>query len=417
MAAASSIVPAVNAVMEETEEFLCDLIRFPSTPGEEAGAMEYVARRFGEVAETERIPLRDALRDDPEYSGLYPHLRYEGRFNLRACLPGEGGGRSLLLNTHLDVVPPSQGQQLPFEPRTHEGVVAGRGACDAKGQAAAIFAAFLAVRKLGLRVGGNVTAHLVVEEEVGGNGTLAMVRRGERADACVVMEPTGLRIMTSTRGALWYRIHCTGRPVHGGSAAEGVSALEMAVLVMEILKRYHARLLAQSRHVALFERYANPMPILFGRLAAGDWPSMAPAHAVLEGMLGFLPNRNRREVMEELRQAIEGGADDWLREHFTIEFLYRHDCHVLDVDHPLATGLQACVRAAGAPGEIAAMTASCDAWFYHNLLGVPAVVFGPGELRFAHSDEEQVRLDEVAIAAAALVGFIQHWCGAPSLVI
>ena len=63
------------------------------------------------------------------------------------------------------------------------------------------------------------------------------------------------------------------------------------------------------------------------------------------------------------------------------------------------------------------MTASCDAWFYHNLLGVPAVVFGPGELRFAHSDEEQVRLDEVAIAAAALVGFIQYWCGAPSLVI
>ncbi len=69
-----------------------------------------------------------------------------------------------------------------------------------------------------MKLRGDVLAHLVVEEEVGGNGTLAMVRRGEQADGCVVMEPTDLRILSSVRGAVWFRVICTGRPGHSGSA-------------------------------------------------------------------------------------------------------------------------------------------------------------------------------------------------------
>jgi acetylornithine deacetylase/succinyl-diaminopimelate desuccinylase-like protein len=115
--------------------------------------------------------------------------------------------------------------------------------------------------------------------------------------------------------------------------------------------------------------------------------------------------------MEEMRQAILEGGDEWLRDHFTLEFMYRHDAHVLDPGHPLVTGLQACCREAGATGEVSAMTASCDSWFYNNQLRIPSVVFGPGSLRFAHSNEEQIRLDDIARAAAILARFIIHWCG------
>ncbi len=407
----TEIHAAVQAVQQETERFLCDLIRFPSLSGQEQAAVDYAAGRFAEVAEVERIALGNSLRNDEDYSDPVPGLEYEGRSNLRVRLPGSGGGRTLLFNTHLDVVPASQAQAHPFEPRVEGQRVHGRGACDAKGQVAAIYTALVAARRLGLKLRGDVLAHLVVEEEVGGNGTLAMVRRGERADGCIVMEPTDLRILSSVRGAVWFRLTCTGRPGHSGRAGDTVSALKMAIRAIEILEQYHAWLLASSRGIPLFDPFPNPMPITFGKLSAGDWPATAPARATVEGVLGLLPNKTRFQVMEEMRQALLESGDAWLREHFQLEFMYRHDAHVLDPQHPLVTGLRASCRDGGAPGEVSAMTASCDSWFYNNQLHIPTVVFGPGSLRFAHTNDEQIGLDEIGTAAAILVRFLREWCG------
>src|SRR5512143_3091979 len=125
---------AVRSVRTQAEEFLCELIRLPSLPGEEAGAIDCAARWFSPLAEVERIPLSDSLRHDEDYSDPVAGLRYDGRSNLRLRRAGLGSeGRSLLINTHLDVVPASEGQQRPFDPAPIDGVVSGRGACDAKG--------------------------------------------------------------------------------------------------------------------------------------------------------------------------------------------------------------------------------------------------------------------------------------------
>lgn len=390
---------AVEGLLEEAAALLCGLIRFPSLPGREAQAIDYAARRFAEVAEVERVPLTNALRDDPDYSSPVPGLDYEGRSNLRIRGAGASACPPLLLNTHLDVVP---APESAFEPRIQDGVVYGRGACDAKGQAVTIWLALAALRRLGVQPAGDLIAHLVVEEEVGGNGTLAMIRRGEQAGACIVLEPTEMRILSSVRGAVWFRLTLEGRPGHSGRAGDTISALAMARRSMDALEAYHARLLAASRGFPLFDPFPNPMPLTLGKLAAGDWPAAAPARAVLEGVLGFLPNKTRFQVMGEMRQAILEAGDDWLREHFTLEFTYRHDAHVLPEDHPLVTGLQACCRQAGLPGQVSAMTASCDSWFYNNQLSIPTVVFGAGSLRHAHSAEEHICLPDLATAATIL---------------
>lgn len=407
----AEIQSALEAARPETEQFLCDLIRYPSLSGRETEAVEYTRTRFAEFTEVEPVPLSNALRDDPDFSDPIPNIQYDGRSNLRVRLPGSGGGRKLLLNTHIDVVPPPTGRDDMFTPAAESGLVRGRGACDAKGQVAAIFAALSALKRMGVPLRGDVIAHLVVEEEVGGNGTLAMIRRGEKADACIVMEPTNLRILSSVRGAVWFRVTCTGRPGHSGRALETVSALKMAVRVVEILEQYHANLLAASRGIPLFDSFQNPMPITFGKLMAGDWPAAAPAKAILEGVLGLLPNKTRTQVMEEMRQAILENGDKWLREHFELNFMYRHDANVLDTGHPLVTGLQTCCRETGLAGEVSAMTASCDSWFYNNQLGIPTVVFGPGSLGYAHTDHEQIQMDEVLQAASVLARFAQQWCG------
>lgn len=402
------ICDVIRELRPETEAFLCELMRFPSTPGNEGEAMEYVANGFATLGDVERIPLSNALREDADYSDAIPGLQYEDRFNVRVRVGG-AGGQSLLFNTHIDVVPPAAGQERPFDPLVSDGVVFGRGACDAKGQVATIFTALSAMRRLGRKPSGEVIVHLVVEEEVGGNGTLAMIRRGERADGCIVMEPTDLGILPWVRGAVWFRVVLTGKPGHSGRAGDTVSALKMATQTIDILEKYHAKLLAGSRGFSLFDRFPNPMPITFGKLQAGNWPATAPADATLEGVLGLLPNRTRHQVMAEMRQAILEGGDAWLRDHFRLEFMYRHDAHVLAIDHPLVTGLEACCREGGLAGEVTAMTASCDSWMYHNQLQIPSLVFGPGSLGFAHSNQEQIRLEDIAGAAAVLVRFMERW--------
>ncbi|MDH7571137.1 MAG: M20/M25/M40 family metallo-hydrolase, partial [Armatimonadota bacterium] len=84
----------------------------------------------------------------------------------------------------------------------------------------------------------------------------------------------------------------------------------------------------------------------------------------------------------------------------------------LDPRHPLVTGLQGVCREEGASGEVTAMTASCDSWFYNNQLGIPTVVFGPGSLRYAHANDEQIALDDIAAGAVILARFIAKWCEA-----
>jgi acetylornithine deacetylase len=410
-----NIGKTVSSLLPEAERFLCDIIRFPSTPGQERSAMEYVSAAFSGIATSvEQIPISNSLRDDEDYSDPIPDLTYHGRFNLRVVYRGAGGGRSLLANTHLDVVPASRGQKQPFEPVVEGGIIRGRGACDAKGQVATLFLALMALREIGKPLGGDVIVHLVVEEEVGGNGTLAMIRRGEKADGAIVMEPTELNILPSVRGAVWFRVRCQGRAGHSGRPGDTVSALKMAREVMGILEAYHGNLLAQSKGIPLFDKFANPMPLTFGRLHAGDWPAASPDEAILEGVLGFLPNKTRSQIMDEMRAAIDNCGDEWLRQHTEIKFTYRHDAHVLDQGHPLVQQLLSCCREEGLPSEISAMTASCDSWLYNNRLGIPTVVFGPGSLGCAHSGWEEIEMEQIADAARTLVRFILNWCGTAS---
>ena len=413
MTDARLIRQTVEALLPQTQELLCDLIRIPSTSGQEDAEMEFLFRRLRDARITvQKVELSDDLRNDPDYSTPIPDLHYDGRFNLRAVRHGAGGGRSVILNAHTDVIPPSEGMADPWTPRVEDGVVFGRGACDDKGQVALIFLVLRALEALGARLRGDVIAHLVVEEENGGNGTLAMARRGERVEACIVLEPTAGRLMTSIRGAVWFRLALTGRAGHSGQAGGTRSALLMARDAMAILEGYHARLLAASRGLPLFDAYEDPMPITFGRLQAGNWPAAAPSRAVLEGVLGLLPNKTKEQVCQEMRRALLEAGDQYLAGNFELSFVYRHDSSVLDPGHQLPQALLAAARSAGAQREVAAMPASCDAWFYNNQLGIPTVVYGAGTLAVAHSKDEQVALRDIARCAEVLVAFLLDYCGA-----
>jgi acetylornithine deacetylase len=288
--------------------------------------------------------------------------------------------------------------------------VFGRGACDAKGQVATIYLVIAALRSLGLKLKGSLLGHLVVEEEIGGNGSLAMVRGGEKAEGCIVLEPTALRVLPSIRGAVWFRVTCAGKAGHAGST-ESRSALKMAMRVIAILEDYHRKLRAASYGFPLFDKYPDPMPLTVGKLHAGNWPSAAPNRAEFEGVLGLLPNRTAAQVMTEMTEAIRSKGGPIIAENSKIEFTYHHDSSVCPMDHPLVASLQRAALRSGFAAPVEAATASCDAWFYNNQLAIPTVNFGAGSITAAHAVAECIALGELALAAETLLRTTIEWCG------
>ncbi|MBE9510180.1 MAG: M20/M25/M40 family metallo-hydrolase [Bacteroidetes bacterium] len=402
----------IDVFLSETVDFLEQIIRFPSLGGQEEDVIRFMFKAFSPLAdEVTLVPLSDDLLNDPEYSSPIPDIKYNGRHYLRLKVNGTGSGQSIILNAHSDVVPASAKDRDQFIPYQKDGFVYGRGACDDKGQIATFYLLLKIIKEKGLKFEGDIIFHIVVEEENGGNGTLAAIRSGDKADAVIVLESSSLKIFSSVRGAVWFKVTCFGEPGHSGFSGKSASALKMAVRVMQILENYHKKLLSESKGFPLFDEYENPMPITFGKLHAGDWPAATPGKAVLEGVLGLLPNKTRFKVMQEMEAEIRQNSDDFLRDNFKLEFTYRHDAHTLDVNHPLITVLSEACSQSGIEPQTSAMVASCDSWFYSKLLNIPSVVFGPGDLIDAHTSEEHIEVEQIQLAAEILLNFVSRWCG------
>jgi acetylornithine deacetylase len=328
-----------------------------------------------------------------------------------ACRPA-GRGRSLILCSHLDVVDASPDFPAAFEPRREGDLLYGRGAADAKGPVVSILLALKMLTDAGIQPAAAVEVHLVVEEETGGNGALALIRQRPGADGVIVAEPTGLNVHPANRGALWFTLVTHGVATHMGRAHEGVNAIEKAAEAIRLLRGYEARLLAESLGYPQFERYDRPIQLNIGTIQGGVMPAMVPDRAVVEGGIGFLPNKTLGQIERELRETIRGGGDDWLREHHEFHFTrLRNDAYEIPATHPLPQTLARCCRQAGAAGDVFGWNVSCDARLYAKAGDIPTVVFGPGDIRQAHARDEGISLREILQAAEVLARFVIVWCG------
>src|SRR5262249_51304102 len=153
------------------------------------------------------------------------------------------GGRSLILNGHVDVVPPAAAElwtSPPFSPRREGDWLYGRGAGDMKAGLVAIAGAVRALREAGVQVRGDVHLQSVVEEECPGNGALMCLLDGVRADGCVIAEPHPDHLTIAQIGVLWFHVEIAGRPAHAAYAGTGVNAIEAAQVVLGALRELEA---------------------------------------------------------------------------------------------------------------------------------------------------------------------------------
>ena len=401
--------------LSEARELLCDLIRLPTVTGQEQPAVDYLLTRCQELqGQAELVPIPSGITDDIDYSFGDVAFDYHDRPNLIFQRRGSGGGQSLIISTHLDVVPAADWAEA-FAPRVEGDHVVGRGACDAKGQAAAVWLALWLLDAVGVRTKGTVEAQFVIEEEIGGNGALGIILAGRRADAALVVEGTDLQVHPANRGAIWYRIRIEGKSVHMGRIREGISAHDKAMEVIEILRRYERRLMAESKGVPLFERYQQPVQVNVGVVRAGDWPATVPGECLIEGGVGFLPNKRMADVKRDLEEAIRGQADEWTRRHFTLDFPKLHnEAYQTDPGHPFVRAVAAACDEAGLKSEMFGWNVSCDARLYYHRGKMPTVVFGPGKPEQAHSRGERIAMSQIGEAAIAIALLIARWCEAAS---
>jgi acetylornithine deacetylase len=403
----AEVKAAIEKNLNEAVRLLADLIRIPSTRGQEKEIGRFLKTRVEEFVDTsELIPLPDSLQTDPDYSFRLENFSYDGTANLRVRLDGRGTGKSLAFNTHLDVVPPTVGQENAFSPLLASDKVFGRGACDAKGQAAVLWLVLKTLHDLGLKPGGDITIDFVAEEECGGNGTLLVVRQGLKADAAVILEPVELQVAHLVRGAVWFEVRTHGVAGHSGSPGSTVSALKEAIKSIETIEKVREEVLAAARkHLPMIADHPNPMPCTFGILHSGIWPAAAPSEAVLKGVFGFLPPFRRQDIQEKLARAVAPqGAE-------IIFSMLNSDPAYIPADHPLVREVVHAAGEAGIAAGPAFMNASCDSWRYTEQLGIPAVVFGAGSITKAHAKDEHILIDDIRRAALALVYFIDKWSG------
>lgn len=406
----SDVPSLIAGATDEAADLLCSLIEFRSVAGDEAEVQKYLAGRLrGLGFDAHLVPIHAGIEADADYTPVPGHKGYEGRANVVAVIPGSGGGRSIILNSHTDVVP---GTDDLFAPRVEDGVIYGRGACDAKGQCVTIIMALNALKAAGVRLKGDVTAQFVVEEEAGGNGALSVIMDGYRADGAVILEGTGLRIAPSNRGAVWFKLEVEGKATHMGRWREGMNAIDETTAILDIMREYEKELVAGSHGDPLFPDPAGTVKVNLGTIHGGEWPSMVAPKCMVEGGIGFLPNKRLAEVRAEVRAAIEARASEWSKEHYKLTFDRLHnEAYRTDPEHPMVKALHASAEKVLGPTEVFGMTASCDARLFYHRGGMPTIVFGPSDISFAHAAHEQIRMADMVAAAQVLADFVMEWCG------
>jgi len=416
-ASRDEILAAVAAHQTDTEELLIELVGARTVFGDELPGQRVMRGAFEALGLPTRMAPLDAAAISEHRLASPFSWDVSGKVNVVADwdpAPGsETGGRSLILNGHIDVVsagPEDMWTSPPFAARRDGDWLYGRGAGDMKCGLAAYVGAVAGLRALGLAPLARVQLQSVVEEECTGNGALQCVIDGPSADAVVVTEPTSLTIQRSQVGVLWFQVVVRGRPAHAGDATIGDNAIEASFSIVAALRALEAELNVAPPPPN--DVYEHPINLNIGMLNGGDWPSTVAAEAVLHCRLALFPGEPVADLRARIEQAVAQAATALDGIGVTVRYDgFACEGYTLDPASPVIDELASAAEAAiGERPALIASTATTDArqWALHA--DTPAICFGP-HAENVHGIDERVWLPSVLQSAQALALFIASWCG------
>jgi acetylornithine deacetylase len=307
-----------------------------------------------------------------------------------------------MLNGHLDVVGVEGMTHPPFAGQERDGRLYGRGAADMKGGLAAMCAA--AARAAARGISGEVIIAAVADEEHTSMGTRELLRRGVRADAAIVGEPTGLAIMPAHKGFAWIEIEVQGRAAHGSRYEVGVDAILDAGLVLEELALLERDTLPSRRHPLLGRPSLHASTIEGGT----GW-STYPDRCVIRVERRTLPAESPDEPLTEILAALARAAKRRASLAAEARLVLSQAPSEVASNAPIVSALSTALIDRNERVTVGGMTAWTDAALL-NEAGIPAICFGPGDIALAHAAEEWIDMGEIERATAVLESLILQWC-------
>lgn len=383
--------------IEEGEllEIVGDLIRIPShlkTEGKEqrlAAHVETLLEKMGFGVELQEVE--------------------DGRCNAIVKIEGEGGGRSLLLNGHLDTVPPGTGMKEPYTPRVSDGRLYGRGACDMKGAVGSMIYALYLLRQSGISFSGDLFLTAVIGEETGGAGTRHLVNSGFRTDFAVVGEPTDLRICTSHKGVCNLLVTFMGRACHGSVPEQGANAI---IAASDFIQRMKKELLPRLKE--RMQERVGAATINVGVIGGGTKVNIVADSCALELDRRWVEGESMQSAVSEIEDIAGAVCEEDPSLRYEVQLLnsqngYYGPLHVPERHELVGLVSKALGNIAQDP-EIVGMQGWTDAaTLYHA--GIPAVLFGPGGLAQAHTSDEWVEVRQLVESVKGYIAIAAEICG------
>lgn len=417
------IIKAVEERFDEQVEFLQEVVRAQSLRGNEAGVQKIVSNAL----ENRGYDVR-SFAIDPTLIGKDPAFS-PAKFDLGNSTivvgsknPQRNGGRSLALNAHVDVVPvgtSSRWKYEPFSATREDDWLYGRGAGDMKSGLAANLFALDAVAAAGLDLTAPVQFQSVIEEETTGNGAAMVLAKGFRADAVLIPEPTGEKVVSANTGVIKFAITVQGVPAHPLEVASGRSAIDIATRTIEHLRRLEQQWMAE-RPVARpeFADVGNPIALTIGTIAGGEWLASVPSECRFEGRIGFYPGDKAETRAASFENFVKDAflSDPLLKAcpEPEIEWVgVKQGGFVLSPGSEAESVLSAAhILADPSESELERFVMPCylDAAVFALHGGMTSLVYGPVAENI-HAVDERVSLSSMMRVTKAIALFAAAWCG------
>ena len=416
--ARKKLLEKIDQSRDKAVAFLRDMVVIPSVTGDEAQIQTFLSKYMTKIGldvdmwETDWEELK-------KHPGYRPVDRgYEGRPNIVATWKGAGGGRSLLLNGHTDVIPVGGGEGWsddPWSATIKNGRMYGRGTADMKSGVASHIMAVECLKAAGLKPKGDVYINVVIDEEVSGHGTLDTVIRGYKADAGISGETSDLAVQPACIGRIWFEIEIHGKPAGIQKRYEGISGIELGNKIVKAVADLEAKRVATITH-PLYPNALDTLPCIIGSFSAGNYPSAFPANCLLKGSIGTVPGEDHEGVKQSLVDQIARAAaeDPWMKLHPPKVRFVGYDAQASEIprDHAIVeTVCKNYKEITGRDPQISGRQGAADTRFLNLYANTPTVIFGPGSTAVMHADDEYVSIDDYMTSIKVMALSICDWCG------
>ncbi|MEX1233729.1 MAG: ArgE/DapE family deacylase [Roseovarius sp.] len=414
-----SIIKAVEDGFDAQTAFTQKLVQNPSVRGHEHSIQDLLFRELqGRGYVMDRFDMdRTAIEAHPGGS-KFSDDHSDAPIVVGIHRPREEKGRSLILQSHLDVVPEGlhdMWSDAPFSGKIDGDWMYGRGSGDMKAGAAANLFALDALRSLGLQPAATVYVQSVVEEESTGNGALQTFLQGYTADAAFIPEPEEEMLVRANLGVLWFQVQVRGVPVHVREMGEGANAIDAAYRIVAALREIEEDWNKDKAGRPHFENEAHPINLNIGKIEGGDWASSVPSWCNVDCRIGIYPGVSAEEAAKEITDRVKAyaEADAFLANNppqVVFNGFYAEG-YVLDEGTEAEAVLGRAHEAAiGAPMKSFMTAGYLDNRVYALYNQIPSLCYGP-KSRNIHGIDECVSLSSVKKITTTMALFIAEWCG------